>query len=317
MHLDGLDRRIVHALTIEPRLPFRALGVAIGVSPQTAARRYRDLHDRAGLRITGRVAGPAGGRADWYVRIQCVPGSATELAAALAGRSDTSWVFICSGGTEIVSALQVRTAGERDALLLSGLPASRRVVHLVAHALLHDYSPRIWAMLAEGLSKAEAGLVGHRALAPGPTGETALRGEDDVLVDLLARDGRASSAGLAAAAGCHESTVRRRVLELRRAGVLSFDVDLDPAVLGMRAHALLWASVEPGRLDEVGRAMACHREIPFVAATTGPTNLMASVVCRDMATLHDYLTNRLAGLPGVRMVETSPLLRMVKRTGPA
>jgi len=44
----------------------------------------------------------------------------------------------------------------------------------------------------------------------------------------------------------------------------------------MNEHAMLWLSVEPSLLDETGRAMAAHAEIPFVAATTGPTNLLAS-----------------------------------------
>lgn len=43
----------------------------------------------------------------------------------------------------------------------------------------------------------------------------------------------------------------------------------------------------------------------FVAATTGPTNLMATVVCRDVGPLHTYLTRRLASLSGVRTTETT------------
>jgi DNA-binding Lrp family transcriptional regulator len=79
---------------------------------------------------------------------------------------------------------------------------------------------------------------------------------------------------------------------------------------------MLWASVEPAHLETIGRAMAEHAEVPFVAATTGPTNLMATVVCRDIASLYSYVTHRLARLPGVTAVETAPLIRVVKRAGP-
>ena len=72
--------------------------------------------------------------------------------------------------------------------------------------------------------------------------------------------------------------MRRRIDELRRAGLLYFEVDIDNRVLGMNVHAMLWLSVEPARLAEAGRAMAAHPEIPFAAATTGPTNLVASAV---------------------------------------
>ncbi|MFI9722508.1 hypothetical protein ACIHFE_23095 [Streptomyces sp. NPDC052396] len=42
---------------------------------------------------------------------------------------------------------------------------------------------------------------------------------------------------------------------------------------------------------------------------------MASVLCRDVYGLYDYLTERAGALPGVRDIETVPLLRTVKRAG--
>ena len=90
--------------------------------------------------------------------------------------------------------------------------------------------------------------------------------------------------------------------ELRRAGLLHFEIDLDNRAFGMNVQAMLWLSVEPGRLDETGRALASHREIPFAAATTGPTNLLASAAFRDTRHLYQYLTGELAALPGVSSV---------------
>ena len=85
--------------------------------------------------------------------------------------------------------------------------------------------------------------------------------------------------------------------------------------MGMQVQSLFWLSVEPARLDEAGRTMASHPEVPFVAATTGPTNLVASALFRDPQHLYEYLTGELAGLSGVRSVETAPVIRTLKRTG--
>lgn len=131
----------------------------------------------------------------------------------------------------------------------------------------------------------------------------------------MGRDGRASNAAIAASIHWHESTVRRRIDELRNSGAVHFEVDLDTSWLGMRLHSMLWLVVEPARLDEAGQIMAGHAEIPFAAATTGPTNLMASALFRDTQHLYEYLTGKLAWLPGVRSVETAPIIRTLKRTG--
>jgi len=315
--LDAVDRQIIHILTVEPRASFRTVADIAGISDQTAARRYRRLSETAGLRVLGVPDGSRLGWADWFVRLQTTPGSADSIAEALARRPDTRWVHLASGGTEIVCTLQARTPEQRDALFLRGLPGSRRVVQISAHSILHNFNPGPWQGISRALSAAQlaklAGLAGPAQAPPSP--QTPLTPQDEPLLAELARDGRASNAALAAAIHWHESTVRRRIDELRRNGLLYFEVDIDNRVLGMNVHAMLWLSVEPASLAETGRAMAAHPEIPFAAATTGPTNLVASAVFRDTPHLYEYLTGELAGLPGVSSVQTAPIIRTLKRTG--
>ena len=81
------------------------------------------------------------------------------------------------------------------------------------------------------------------------------------------------------------------------------------------SQSLLWISARRDQLDETGLAIARHSEAPFVAAITGTTNLLASVVCRDPRHLYDYLSQTLGQLPGIRDIETAPLIRTVKRAG--
>jgi DNA-binding Lrp family transcriptional regulator len=313
--LDAIDRQIVHVLTIEPRAPFRTIAEVTGISDQTAARRYRRLASSAGLRVLGVVDGTRLGWVDWFLRLQTTPGSADSIADALARRPDTSWVHLASGGTEVSCTLEARTPEQRDALLLRGLPGSRRVAQISAHSILHNFTPGPWSALTCALSPAQLDRLGPPPVPDQPPLEAALLPEDESLLAELARDGRASHAALAAAIHWHESTVRRRMDELRRAGLLHFEIDIENRAFGMNAQATLWLSVEPARLDETGRALAAHREIPFAAATTGPTNLLASAVFHDTQHLYEYLTGELAALPGVSSVQTAPIIRTLKRTG--
>jgi DNA-binding Lrp family transcriptional regulator len=326
--LDDVDRQITHMLTVEPRASFRTIAEVAGISDQTAARRYRRLAESAGLRVLGVPDGSRLGWVDWFVRLQTTPGSADSIATALARRPDTQWVNLASGGTEIVCMVQARTPEQRDALFLRGLPGSRRVVQISAHSILHNYTPKAWygirsalspeqlEMLARGGDPPEPPDHGGAARPPIPPGPGPGPGpEDEPLLAELASDGRASSAALAAAIGWHESTVRRRIDELRRSGLLHFEVDLDGRALGMNVYVMLWLSVEPARLDEAGRALAEHPEVAFAAATTGPANLISTALFSDTDHLYQYLTGELARLPGVRSVETAPIIRTLKRTG--
>jgi DNA-binding Lrp family transcriptional regulator len=324
--LDDVDRQITHILTVEPRASFRTIAEVAGISDQTASRRYRRLAESAGLRVLGVLNGSRLGWVDWHLRLQTTPGGADAIAEALARRPDTKWVHLASGGTEIIFVVQARTPEQRDALFLRGLPGSRRVVQISAHSILHNYTPLAWKGVRTALSPEQLEMLavlirggdppeppdhgGGGGRAPTPPSP-----EDEPLLAELARDGRASHAALAAAIGWHESTVRRRIDELRRAGLLYFEIDLDSRALGMHVYVTFWLSVEPARLDEAGHALAAHPEVPFAAATTGPANLVSTALFRDTDHLYEYLTGELASLPGVRSVETAPIIRTVKRTG--
>jgi DNA-binding Lrp family transcriptional regulator len=315
--LDAIDQQILHLLTIEPRAPFRTIARVTGISDQTAARRYRRLAETAGLRVLGVADGSALGWTDWFVRLQTTPGGADGLAEALARRPDTKWVHLTSGGTEVLCFLEARTAEQRDALFLHGLPGSRRVVQITAYSVVHNYTPFPWRGIRQALSPGQLdSLAPAPAAAPGPASVPALSlPADEPLLTELGRDGRASNAAIAAAIHWHESTVRRRIDELRRSGVLHFEIDLDSSAVGMHVHGVLWLSIEPACLDQAGQLLAGQLEIPFAAATTGPTNLVASAHFRDTRHLYEYLTGALARLPGLRSVETAPIIRTLKRTG--
>ena len=64
-----------------------------------------------------------------------------------------------------------------------------------------------------------------------------------------------------------------------------------------------------------GEALARHPEVGFAAATTGATNLYASVQLRDDRALFDYLTGPVTALPGLITIQTAPVLRTVKQSG--
>ncbi|SFW79272.1 Lrp/AsnC family transcriptional regulator [Amycolatopsis australiensis] len=314
-HIDELDRKILHALQIDGRAPFQRIAEVVGVSPQTVQRRYGRLRAEAGLRVTGQIRPEAVGEEEWLLRIRCAPDRTGSLARALARHDETSWVHIASGGTEIMGV--ARAPAETGPTLLRALPNTPRVREISAHCLLHTYYGGELSIVNK-TGPLDAGQVA--ALRFGPrdgTGGADLTATDRALTALLARDGRTGYPELARAAGCSVSTAQRRLIELRRHGVVYFDLDHDPRVLGRTKLAMLWLTVGPAAQDDAGRALAAHPEVSFAASTTGPTNLYAAVNSTGNLALHRYLTGPVAALPGVTAVETAPITETVKRAGAA
>jgi DNA-binding Lrp family transcriptional regulator len=314
VEFDTLDEQIIDGLRVDGRATFSRLAEVLGVSDQTVARRYRRLRAHAGLRVVGLPDPVRLGYDMWLIRLQAAPDAAPAVAEALARRSDTTWVSICAGGTEIVCAVQSPGTADRDALLLQKLPRTPRIVSVRAYGLIH-----LFAGGAAGTDLRTVALTAEQVEgllpAAAPDERPRLLDSDQPLVTALSRDGRLGYPELAAATGWSESSVRRRLEQLRCTGAIFFDVECDPAPMGINARALLWLSVAPAHLATVGAALADHPEVRFAAATTGETNLTATVIAPDMAALYDYLTVRIGPLPGVQRVESASALRHLKQVG--
>ncbi|MFF2086897.1 Lrp/AsnC family transcriptional regulator [Nocardia sp. NPDC058176] len=480
--LDELDRRLIHALQIDGRAPFRRIADVLGVSERTIARRYQRLRSRLVLRVVGRVDSARAGLVDSVVLIRCAPGTEEHLAAALSRRPDTSWValtgdgpnltciFATPTGTDLTAALSrlpdirdltvstilrfvagtegwpgrtnaltateqaelstsrpnpvepgsllraeredravprgsavprsdsVETgspfAAEREdrAFSSSGstvplrgsagtgslLVAERedrafsssgstvplrdsigtgsllevegedRAVPLGSTLPLSDpvsdaermaavatkpdppaqqsdstlaggtavgadvADPEFSAPIAAAAREFDSGPARGSAAAPRPDWTD----QDALLAAELAVDGRAELHRLAARTGWSEPTVRRKLATWRAAGVLDFEVEIDPALFGYREEALVWLAVAPAGLREVIDALRGHPGVAFAATITGSWTIFAIVELPTVADLHDFLTHDLAALPGITRVDTTLIRHRTKRAGP-
>ncbi|GAA2057286.1 Lrp/AsnC family transcriptional regulator [Catenulispora yoronensis] len=312
---DSLDRQVVQALMIDGRVPFSRLAEVLGVSDQTVTRRYRRLRGEGLLRVIGLPLGLRVGLYQSQVRVNCVPGTAGAIAEALARRPDIAWVTINAGGAEVSCMTRSRSRRERDSLLLDKLPGTRQVTGVSARTILHMWTggPGGWRGLDE-LDDDQI-LALRRPTDFGTMGGFELDPADRAMLNVLERDGRATYPELAAATGKSESTVRRRLDHLTEEGVVFFDVEVLPIHLGFNVEALMSAAVAPSDLEAVGSTVGSHPEVPFAAATTGATSLLAVVVCRDIEGLYQYVTMRLGAIKEVAQLEITPALRTVKRAG--
>ncbi|MFD5540419.1 Lrp/AsnC family transcriptional regulator [Streptomyces sp. NPDC127079] len=321
--LDDLDRALIHALHIDGRAPFSRIATALDVSPQTVARRYRRLRAEASLRVVGLPDPHQAGQTQWLVRLTAAASSAQDLAYALVRRQDTSWVKLTSGGTEIVAIIHTPTdagAGNGNSLLLHDIPRTANITAVSAHCILHTYlgGSTNWRRSADTLDEEQQRILREPESADTsyvPVPRQLAVGDADLLV-ALQKDGRATHAELAQATGWSPVTVARRLADLQAGGAIFFDVEVDTGHFGANTKALLWMSVSPAHLENVATTLAGHDELAYVAATTGPTNLVAQALCRDPADLHHYLARRLGSLGVIHTLESSPVLQNLKAASP-
>jgi DNA-binding Lrp family transcriptional regulator len=314
--LDDIDRALVHALHIDGRAPFARIAEVLEVSTQTVTRRYQRLRRDAGLRVVGLTAPDQAVDSRWMVRVTAAPATAGDVARSLARRSDTSWVRLTSGGTEIVAVVTApMSGGSWPALLLHDIPRTASISAVSAHALLHTYlgGPTAWPGRMQALDSGQQDRLRRLPSVDDVSSErTELTPAEQRILAVLARDGRAGYGELAAATGWSPATAARRLSDLRDRGVIFLDVEIDDTHFGVATRTLLWLSVVPADLDSTARALAGRVEPAFVAAITGNHNLVAQVLTSGPAALHSYLTGPLAALDSVRAIETTPVLRTLE-----
>ena len=317
--VDALDQRIVRCLQLRPRATFSVLATVLEVSEQTVARRYRRMHRQGVVRVIGVVDPSALGQSNWIVRVRCRPDGTLDVGRALSRREDVSWVSVSAGGSELVCAVRSRSAEDRDRLLLERLPRTGAVLEVSAAVIMRQFaggSNTDWLRADGALTDEQAAALGADAPAATATpGDTELDAGDEAMLEVLARDGRATYAELARAARTTEGRATRRLAALLESGVVYLDVDLAGVALGFPISAYVWLSVLPSHLQQACEALATHSEAPFVAAVTGRANAVASVMCRDLDELYAYATDRVGVISGVTAIEIAPVVLRLKQAG--
>jgi len=132
------------------------------------------------------------------------------------------------------------------------------------------------------------------------------------IIELLQEDGRMSYATLAQDVGLSEAAVRQRVLRLMDAGVMQIVAVTDPLKLGFAREALIGVCVDRDA-REVASAISKIDEIDYVVISSGRFDVVCEVVAASDDDLLDTV-GRIRAVDGVRSVETSVYLKLVKQT---
>jgi Lrp/AsnC family transcriptional regulator for asnA, asnC and gidA len=135
---------------------------------------------------------------------------------------------------------------------------------------------------------------------------------DKLILQTLQEDGRAPFTQIAKQAGVSETTIRTRYRNLVEEGIIRSVGIVDPHALGFQAPALVGATVEPGMVDQVARAIIDIPEVSYLVMTLGRFDLIIEVFCRNLPHFTRLLTEQIQVIPGVCSTETLMIARSYK-----
>ncbi len=136
---------------------------------------------------------------------------------------------------------------------------------------------------------------------------------DRQIISMLQADGRCSNREIARSLGVPEATVRYRVRRLTESGLLRITALVEPERLGYKLTAVISLEAEANHVPGIAKTLSSFPEVMYVVITTGDYDIICTATFMDQDDLYRFLTDRLAGIPGVRRSNTAMGLNIVKR----
>ncbi|MCL2025842.1 MAG: Lrp/AsnC family transcriptional regulator [Leptospirales bacterium] len=139
---------------------------------------------------------------------------------------------------------------------------------------------------------------------------------DDLDAGIISRlqiDGRTSNTDLAKALKVSEATIRTRLKRLTDDNVIQIVAVSNPFKLGFEVTGDLNIRVDMKKMDNVIAALNGFSEFWYIVVTTGSYNINAEFVAKNLAELHDLVYNKLSLIDGIEQIDTSIIMKYIKR----
>ncbi|WP_090930289.1 Lrp/AsnC family transcriptional regulator [Nonomuraea jiangxiensis] len=311
--MDVLDRRLVAALQVSPRASWGELGRAVGEHERTVARRLQRLFAEGMVRVTAIYDDLRTGHGrPAHVHVQVRPGTAGEVALALAGRRDTRSVYALTGAADLACELVSPSREDLHRVLTADLTAIDGVLQTQTQVVLHTFRT-VAEWHAPYLGETELAELRPTPLPGGLPDEEGLSPLEEEIAELLVADGRIAFTAVAERLDISVPTARRRVTSLIERRLLLPRAEVEPALLGLEVEAVLCLKVRPYGLDLVGQRLAAHPSVRYCAATSGTYSLNVQVVTANEADLYRFMTQVVGGYDEITDVDLTLITRAYKR----
>lgn len=126
---------------------------------------------------------------------------------------------------------------------------------------------------------------------------------DQRIVAKLARDARTSNRAIAAELGVTEGTIRTRIKRLQHEGLIQFTVISDFRLAGSPNLCMMGIDTDPDQAARLAALLKDMPEINCVVLLLGRYTMLAMGLFTSIEQLHDFVDQKLRGLPGIQNIE--------------
>ncbi|MFI9329800.1 Lrp/AsnC family transcriptional regulator [Kitasatospora sp. NPDC052868] len=316
--VDELDLALVNAMQLRPRAPWSLLGQTLGISPVTAARRWRRLSEAGIAWVTAYgLPHPEDRGCVAHLDLDCAPDRLRQIADELAEDPHVMSIEHLSQGCSLAVTAAFTDLARVSRYTTERLGRLPGVDAVRVHLTVAYYAEGIrWRLDSLDPAQREELHDDHPAGNGQPSGVRAeVRAEDRELLIRLGVDGRLDQTELAAATGLSPSTLRRRLDRLAASDAIRFRCEIAARDAGRPVLTTFHADLPPDRLDEVGPQLARLPEVRLCVSATGAHNLILSVWQRSLADVPRLEAALARRFPDLRVAERRVSLRSVKRMG--
>ena len=123
---------------------------------------------------------------------------------------------------------------------------------------------------------------------------------DEGILDILTENARTPFINIAKQLKVSESTVRKRVGNLEKSGIIKkYSALVEPSKLGY-SNAIVGIDAEPEKFLEVAKKLTEFKNVKFVATTTGDHMIMTEIWMEKASALRDFISNKIGKMDGVK-----------------
>lgn len=135
------------------------------------------------------------------------------------------------------------------------------------------------------------------------------------ILEVLRKNARAPFLGIAKKLRISESTIRKRVKELEKNGIIKkYSAIVEPSKLGYGSVALVGIDVRSEKFLEVAKKLTEYDNVKFVATSTGDHMIMTEIWMENSNDLRNFISSKIESIEGVTRTCPAILMERLKET---